>query len=359
MPKTNSKVSGFEIQSIREFIYSRGVLEVNLDTNERKKVGYYFGILEFPGQPVDEYTKDVLKDNIQYKEIAVFNTPEPMVEESEEEYDAYFDNPDQIGYNIIKLDGNTVEGLAYELHKDALPKTYIDQVDISKEEGLAQLMSCLLLRRSQTTLEKDEIIRFVEHNRQALESGMLEPLDQLMEILKQQKEGEGISIMYNYFKDNTTKALHGQYEEMNMLSDKLLWLIYALSIKVLNKSITYQEALEKLNKEENKNRISNSAILYMTKDLTEQIGAYNEVNKEMGMLILESALIIKDPIAAKTASILVTSDDNLPVNIVSLLDLLNRCRSFLETHNQDTEKIVKYQTKLITRFKTEIDDDDL
>ncbi len=64
------------------------------------------------------------------------------------------------------------------------------KVDVSAEDGLPRLLACLMLRKGQAAIEKDEIVGFVDRNRIAIESGALGmersgiPKNETFEILR-------------------------------------------------------------------------------------------------------------------------------------------------------------------------------
>src|SRR5262249_5697121 len=200
-------------------------------------------------------------------------------DDDDTEDEAGFDNPDKLDYEIIGLDGNPEE-IADDLIRGSLPKTFIDEIDISTQEGLGRFFACLMLRRNQASLEKDEIIRFVDRNRTALKGGALELVEKLAEVGAKVDGGEALGRFFEYVLKQLRAALAGRPQDIDVKSDRLLWLVYALASQVSGGKLPYADALHILSKPEHRQRISSLSLLFMLKDFGESLGKTSEVSTE-------------------------------------------------------------------------------
>jgi hypothetical protein len=243
------------------------------------------------------------------------------------------------------------EEMAQNMIADSLPKTFLYEIDISNEQGLSRLIACLLLRQQQASLEKDELIRFVERNRKALNSGAYKLLTAMAAAGARIQGGENLKFYLEYFNENVGHLLNGHPELVNVKSDRLLWLLWALANSLENSKISYQKALSILAKPDNKERISPLSLGFMYQDYGETIGAENQPSTEYPMLILECALLSKNVAMVKVGA-LILAGSPAATDTQSWLDLAQRTHRFLSERGQtdtETAKFLRNAEKLSGR----------
>lgn len=249
------------------------------------------------------------------------------------------------------------EEMARNMIADSLPKTFLYEIDLSTDEGLSRLIACLLLRRHQASLEKDELIRFVERNRKPLKTRAFHLLTAMESAGAGVAGGEDLADFLHYFNENVSHILDGHPELVNVKSDRLLWLLWSLANCLENSKITYQKALSILAKPEHRERISLLSLLFMYQDYAETIGAENQPSTEYPMLLLECALLSRDTAMAKVgASILARSP--APKDGQAWLDLAQRTYRFLNENGQADADAVQFLRNAERRGGRRISEDD-
>lgn len=304
---------------------------------------------------------DQLRQYLEMSRVRILSNDLTVDEDDEEDDDtddeASFDNPEKLEYEIIGLDGSPEE-VAASLIRGSLPKTFIDEIDISTQEGLGRFFACLMLRRNQASLEKDEIIRFVDRNRAALEGGALELLEKLAEVGAKVEDGEELANFFNYVLTQLRAALAGRPQDIDVKSDRLLWLVYALASQVSGGKLPYADALQILSKPEHRQRISSLSLLFMLKDFGESLGETSQVSTEYVLLIIDCALISGD-VPAASAGAAIASKLPAPRDSRTLVDVFTRARAFLATKADDVlPEIDRALARYRARFGAEIRDDD-
>jgi hypothetical protein len=249
------------------------------------------------------------------------------------------------------------EELARNLLADSLPKTFLDEIDISSEQGLSRLLACLILRQQQASLEKDELIRFVERNRKALNSGAYKLLKAMEAAGAGVAGGENLKLYLHYFNENIGHLLNGHPESVDVKSDRLLWLLWALANFLENSKITYQKALSILAKREYKERISPLSLQFMYKDYGDTIGSENQMGSEFPMLILECALLSQN-ISMVRVGALILSQLPAPSDSKAWLDLAQRTHRFLSERGQADQQTIKFLRNAEKRSGHRIGEDD-
>lgn len=247
--------------------------------------------------------------------------------------------------------------------QNAPPQKFLDEIDISNEQGIGELIAYLLLRQRQASLEKDEILRFVKRNERVLRTGALEFLfttliDAAEKVeVEEGKGGKKISIFLKYFVTQVQHALDGNPDKMDIISDRLLWLLAALSMSVSNGSISYADGLKILNKKEHKDRMSHSSIDYLFNDFKETIGSLSQPSTEYVMFIAECALIKEDILGAATGLFLLSYiaplDETDP-----WLDLISRLSTFLEKNDKLFGRGKEFTQRVFSRYHQEVSEDD-
>ena len=255
------------------------------------------------------------------------------------------------------------ESMAEVLIQDELPQKFLDAIDISNKQGIAELIACLILRQHQASLEKDEILRFVKRNERVLRTDAWEFLFTiLIDAAKkvEVEEGEGskkISIFLKYFITQVQQALDGKPEKMDVISDRLLWLLAALSMSVSNGSVSYADGLKILNKKEHKDRISHSSIDYLFKDFMKTVGSPQQPSTEYVMFVAECALITEDILGASFGLALLSYIDP-PDQTDPWLDLISRLSTFLEKNDKLFAQGKEFMQRIFSRYHQEVSEDD-
>jgi hypothetical protein len=270
--------------------------------------------------------------------------------------DATFRNPDDLDFVVIPLETDA-ESLAEELIRDSLPKTFLDEIDISDDQGKGRLFALLMRRRHQASLEKDEILRFVERNEHVLRDGGAELLRLLSDVFAQVDGGDDVGWFFQYFLEQVNAAIEGRPEDINVKSDRLLWLVYALSLKVSSGDLTYDDARATLLKEEHRARISPLSLQFMLQDYAETIGGTNESPIEYVMLVVECGILSANESAVAAGAGILSQMTDLPKDIEALLDMLVRARAFLAQRNRDTANIDDFIGRIRSRFDEMTDDE--
>ncbi len=259
-------------------------------------------------------------------------------------------------YTSISLDGDP-EQLAEALIRGSLPKTQLDEIDIRDQAGLARLFACLMLRRNQASLEKDEIIRFVDRNHAPLKSGALDLLQKFSEAGTHVEGGEGLSQFLDYFATAVSAALEGHPENIDVKSDRFLWLLYALGHQLAHGAIDYSRAVSIIRNPQNTNRISPLSLVFMLKDYAESLDTPNQPPVEYLLLILECALISRN-VAAANVTIGILSKSPAPRDSASFIELMVRTQEFAKSSKIDTAEIDECLELYRSRFRGEIAEDD-
>lgn len=265
--------------------------------------------------------------------------------------------PDGWGKVVVSLEGQP-EQIAEDLIRDSLPKTFLDQIDISTEEGKGKLLACLMLRQHQASLEKDEILRFVDRNQGALKAGELKIVRLFAQVGEKVEGGAKLASFFEYFTEQIDAALAGRPQDINVKSDRLLWLLYALAQKLSEKSLRYETALEIISKPAHRDRISPLSLEFMIYDFAEFLGTANETPTEYVMLIDECALLSQNVPAVEAATGLL-GKINPPTDIKPFLNLMLRARTFLAANGKSIKDVDATITKFQARFGELVEDNDL
>jgi hypothetical protein len=257
---------------------------------------------------------------------------------------------------VVKLSGEP-EAIAQQLIAGDLPKTFLDEVDISNQEGQARLLACMMLRRRQASLEKDEIVRFVRRNEAALKRGGLDMLRALCSASGKVEGGKPLGQFFDYFTEQVDHALAGHPEKIDVKSDRLLWLCYALALKVSD-GFSHREAVRILSKPEHRARISKLSLAFMLRDWAEAMGTREFPDTEYLMLIAECALLSDNP-GALSASYAILTRFSPAGDAAAWSDLMRRAAEELDRRGRLDEEGRQFLRKMDARFRQEIPDDDL
>lgn len=258
---------------------------------------------------------------------------------------------------IVSLEG-TVEEVADALLAPTLPKTFIDEIVLSSEEALGRLFACLMLRKHEASLEKEEIVRFVERNRTYLDAGVLDPVEALIEAAREVEGSETIVAFWSYFMEQVAHARAGALNRIDIKSDRLFWLVYAAAAQLSDDAITYRDAVALFTKPENRDRISPRTLQFMLFDYVEGIGTPHQPPIEYLLLVVECALLSDQHDAAR-AALSILAGLPFPRRASISADPFKRAGASLEASGAMTDDDRAVMHRLMARFQGEVTDDDL
>src|SRR5262249_14521492 len=151
---------------------------------------------------------------------------------------------------------------------DDLPEVFLDQLDLTAPDGPEVFLEALVRRRLQASLERSEIIAFVERNRQPLEqSGMLDLVADLASL--QAEDDDEDKAVWAWFGEAIKQmqlVLDGHPESVDVVSSRLLWLCVALSYHVDSGRLSHSDAVGWLELPHNRERMTRHAVMYLLRD---------------------------------------------------------------------------------------------
>jgi hypothetical protein len=167
----------------------------------------------------------------------------------------------------VSLEGDPEE-IALQLLAPSLWRVPLEQIDLSTQEGQASLLTRFIAMHAKASLEKDEIIRFTERNRASLPFIMDDFLPKLAEAARSSEDGENLARAIEYFLPQVRHAYAGEYDKIDVKSDRLLWLVYVLGQHLAGGKIGYDDAVARLRKPVNRQRISPLSLNFMLVDFS-------------------------------------------------------------------------------------------
>jgi hypothetical protein len=264
----------------------------------------------------------------------------------------------KLGYAVqpISLDGDP-ERIAEQLLSPSLWRVPLDHIDLSTQEGQGQLIARFIASPGKASLEKDEIIRFTERNRESLPFFINDLLPKMVEFMKHEAGGENMAVLVEYFLEHVNHAYRKEYDKINVRSDRLFWLVYVLASQLHSRRISYDEALAYLRKPEHKERISPLSLQFMLHDYVESMEQPNQPPIEMLLLIGEAALLIDDTRAVHAdfgVVLRVGSSDNPD----HLLRFINSMEPYLAKAKLLEDEDLHHVARVKARYETRIDPND-
>lgn len=255
---------------------------------------------------------------------------------------------------VVSLEGDA-DDVAEQLLRPHLPRQRLDQVVVGEGvKGMGDLFAHLMLRPGRASIERDELIAFVERNRRRWTPKTMEILDKVCEAACATDEEFGHFM--DYFITNLRLAVTGNFAHMDMRSDKLFWLIYALSHQLESCKIRYAQARAKLNRDEVRTRISRHQLAYMLHDFAEGMESPHEPSITMLMLILECALI-GDHVDAVQAAAGILARFSLRAHVTDAIDVLSRASARLSTAHR-LESRIEECVRRLNAMQARVRDDD-
>ena len=265
---------------------------------------------------------------------------------------------ESLGYEIqtVSLEGDPEEA-AEQLLEPHLWRVPLDQIDLSIQQGQAQFLARFIASEDKASLEKDELIRFTERNRESLPFFMDDLLPKMLEAMKGTPDAERLSHVIDYFLENLRHAYAKEYDKINLRSDRLFWLIYVLASQLNDRKLTYDQAIAYLRKPQHRQRISPSQLQYMLFDYARSINQPNQPPIEMLLLIGEAALLSDDTKSAH-ASFSVVLTIGTTDNPDHLLQFIDHLQPYLAKKNLLDAKDLSALKRVQARYATGITPDD-
>lgn len=257
------------------------------------------------------------------------------------------------GYDQVTIDGDPDE-LSQRLIEPSLPAKYLDQISIADERGYADFLAQLFLRMGKASIEKDELVRFVARNRPHFNEKFLHLLETANKAALRTDKSTG--AYFEYVCTNIRLALKGEVEKMDMRSDRLFWLVYALGQLLESNKIDIATARTSLARPETIQRISQHQLLYMIQDIAEALYSPQEPPVTMMLLIGECALLGRhaDPLEVACKILVVSS---LRSHAGAATDLIARSIAWLHCEGKETRELSKDLERLKARAHPIPDED--
>lgn len=272
--------------------------------------------------------------------------------------------PKDPNYVSVELDKSPDE-IANALFNSMLTDDPLASVNLRSatgEEGMALFMAALVRRLVQRSLERDEVIAFVEGNRAVLERegwiGFL--LDNLPEV-DEDDEADGVA-MIRTMRDAAAQmqlALAHRPQDIQVVSNRLLYLCIALAMKIRHGDLTHEAAVRGyLARPSTRALMSEKAVLFLLSDYLRNMDDIDEPDSSYVMLVAECALFTDDISSIAVAATLLRHLPP-PAGATSWLNLRQRLATRLRScgrWNADDEASL---AKAINRFAEVVTDDDL
>ncbi|MFP5245518.1 MAG: hypothetical protein ACLGH0_02400 [Thermoanaerobaculia bacterium] len=256
---------------------------------------------------------------------------------------------------------NDPESMAEQFIATELPRFFLDQIDLDNPMGLAQFLFAVVTRPGRASLEKDEILRFVDRNRKFLsgkdgEKVLRHIREAAEEAEKEEGDGASVGKFLDYLYEHLRHAIDGHPERIDVKSDRLLWLVYSCALSADSDKISYKKAVEILRKPEHRQRISTLTLMFMLHDYAGTIGEASQPSPLYLMLIAECGMIGDIPPAVTTA-IQFLAMMPAPADAAQLRDLVTRAKRWLAERNMQRDEIDAFDQRLRARFDRVSDDD--
>ncbi|MEU9919646.1 hypothetical protein [Streptomyces sp. NPDC051001] len=239
------------------------------------------------------------------------------------------------------------------------PLARLDLRGATGERGLALLMAALVHRLSQRSLERDEIVAFVEHNRVTLQRERW--LEFLIDKLPAGRSNDKDAPLLDATRDAAVQmrhALRGRPQDIDVISNRLLYLCIALDMKLGHDGFTYQTAVGHLFRPQTQALMSDAAVMYLFADYYRNMDEIDEPRTGYVMLLTECALLADTNSALVMAKILLRGLPP-PGDTASWLDVRHRLAARLRSSGSWTAEDESWLARAVGRFADEVPDDDL
>jgi len=252
--------------------------------------------------------------------------------------------------------------IASVLFGSMLPSDPLAKLDLRAaigDRGLAMLMAALIRRLPQRSLERDEVVAFVERNRAALRrEGWLDFLIDKLPAVQSDDKGAALIDAIRDTAVQMRHALLGRPQDIEVISNRLLYLCIALDMKLGHDGFTHEKAVAYLRRPENRELMSAKAVMFMFADYYRHMDEIDEPRTGYVMLITECALLAGVDDALTMATILLRGLPP-PVDTAAWLDLRHRLAERLRSSGAWTVDDESSLARAVARFTDEVPDDDL
>jgi hypothetical protein len=248
------------------------------------------------------------------------------------------------------------EQLAEALIADVLPDQPLDAIRIRTAADLPDLLGYLFrrARAQEAAIEKEELIAFAEANRGTATVELIGELERTFARF----EGENaLGEYFAYILANMRHAVAGDYDAINLRSDRLLWLLVALSMQLASGMLDYASARAIIGKPTHRRHISSAALHYQALDYVSALETPQAANTEYIMLVAECALATGDVANLELAWIALMGSPQ-PRDTNAWADLIERTSAVLDRHGKLDEQRAAFAAKVRHRL-VRVDDDDL
>lgn len=238
-------------------------------------------------------------------------------------------------YDVVTIEGDP-DKLAQRLMDSSLPSKFLDHVSIADDEGCADFIAQLFFRMGKASIEKDELIGFVERNRPHFDKKFMCLLTVAIEAATKTDESTG--VYFSYVSENIRLALARDFEAMDMRSDRLFWLVYALGQLLQSDKIDIAAARSSLARPSVVQRISQHQLLYMIQDFAEVLDSPQEPPTTMLLLVGECALLGRNVVSLEIVCKILAqrAQGN---HLEEITDLFTRAVEWLRSEGKDTSDL--------------------
>jgi hypothetical protein len=246
--------------------------------------------------------------------------------------------------DTVSIEGDP-DSVAENLIRSHLPEKFLDEVSLDSDEGIAELLWLLIRRMGHASIEKDELIRFVQRNERPLRAKVLKMLPEMAEAAKASDEKFG--EYFDYFHENVQLALAGKTDKMDMRSDRLFWLLFALTQQLDSNLISYAKARDLIARPQTADRISEHQLVYMFYDFADALETPQQASTTLMMLLTECAIIAK---LARPLRFAAEFIGKYPVKRPrDALLLLDRAGACLQSLGEDASEVRAAKARLLER----------
>ena len=263
--------------------------------------------------------------------------------------------PDSQPESRIVILKNSPEETAEDLIAPSLPRLFLDQIDLRSADGPGLFVEALSRRRFEASVERAEVIGFVERNRAVLErTGLLDSFVDMAGPAIQSDDDR--TWIYNLI-DQMKHVLGGHPERVDMVSSRLLWLCVALDYHVSSGLLDHAAAVQVLRRPHNRERITRNAVMYLLGDYINSMDELDTPRSEYVLLLAECALLADDKACMGGAAVLL---GNIPpvADTSAWLAVYHRLRQRLAAVGAWTAEYQAALDRIAERFDSGIPDDD-
>jgi hypothetical protein len=257
----------------------------------------------------------------------------------------------------VSLDGEPDEVSAAMAAASAPRK--LSDVRLTRDDAAAELIAYLLVRWGNASVEKEEIAAFTQANRSTLDRETLSQVDSV--IARAGSADSDFAVFAGSVVEAIRMYLSGRGDDVELPSDRLLWLCLALASQVAREALTHQEARQYLERPHNRRRIDRMSLGYMINDAIESEGeapAFAKFATEYAMLIAEGSLLLDDPGFVYAAFTLLRHLPP-PADPPAWVEVVGRCARRLAAADMVGADESAFIQRVATRFGARRADDDL